>query len=83
MLPTKTFLQNNLNPTTMLDITTSQPVKDLIYACQSFIHYYDEYESEQTWEALKRETDFLNRIRELVPACLDWIKQDRSNIDCE
>lgn len=67
----------------MIDCTTPEPIKSLVYACQAMLHWHDEYESEQEWTALKNESIFLNRIRELVPPCIELLKHNPSPIDCE
>lgn len=67
----------------MIDITTPQPIKDLVYCCQSLLYWHDEYASEMEWTALRRENDFLERIRDLTPMCLDLIKNDVGILDCE
>lgn len=67
----------------MINTTHPQPLKDLVFACQSMLFWHDEYKSELTWSALKNETDFIGRIRELVPQCLEIVKNDSLIIDCE
>lgn len=67
----------------MIDCTTHEPIKSLVYACQSLLHWHDEYVSEQEWTALKNEATFLERIRELVPPCIELLKHNPSPIDCE
>lgn len=67
----------------MIDCTTPEPIKSLVYACQAMLHWHDEYESEQEWIALKNESTFLERIRELVPPCIELLKHNPSPIDCE
>lgn len=67
----------------MIDCTTPEPIKDLVYACQAMLHWHDDYKTEQEWAALQEETKFRERIRELVPECLKLLKNDPSPIDCE
>lgn len=67
----------------MIDCTTPEPIKSLVYACQSMLHWHDEYESEQEWTALKNESTFLERIRELVPQCIELLQHNPTPIDCE
>ena len=67
----------------MIDCNTPEPLKSLVYACQSMLHWHDEYESEQEWTALKNETTFLERIRELVPQCIELLQHNPTPIDCE
>lgn len=67
----------------MIDYTTPEPIKSLVYACQAMLHWHNEYESEQEWTALKNESTFLERIRELVPLCIELLKHNPSPIDCE
>ena len=67
----------------MIDCTTPEPIKSLVYACQSMLHWHDEYESEQEWTALKNETSFVERIRELVPQCIELLQHNPTPIDCE
>ena len=67
----------------MLNTQHPQPLKDLVYCCQSFLHWHDEYDSEQEWSALQNEANFRERMRELLPQCLELIKNDVQLIDCE
>lgn len=67
----------------MIDCNTPEPIKSLVYACQSMLYWHDEYKSEQEWTALKNETTFLERIRELVPPCLELLMHNPSTLDCE
>lgn len=67
----------------MIDYNTPEPIKSLVYACQSMIHWHVEYESEQEWTALKNETTFFERIRELVPQCIELLQHNPTPIDCE
>ena len=67
----------------MLNTSHPQPLKDLVYACQSLIKWHDEYTSEMEWTALSKENSFRERIRNLLPICLDIIKNDALLIDCE
>lgn len=67
----------------MLDTTTPQPIKDLVYCCQSLLYWHDEYTTEGEWTALHKEAKFLDRIRELVPMCLDLMQNDIAILDCE
>lgn len=67
----------------MLNTTHPQPLKDLVYCCQSLLHWHDEYQNEHEYTALKNEGNFLQRIRELTPQCLEIIRNDVEIIDCE
>ena len=67
----------------MIDCKTPEPIKSLVYCCQSYLFWYDEYESEEYWTALQNQTNFLNRIRALVPQCLSLIGHDIECLDCE
>ena len=67
----------------MIDCTTPEPIKSLVYACQAMLHWHDEYESEQEWTALKNETTYFERIRELVPPCIELLNHNPSPMDCE
>lgn len=67
----------------MLNTTHPQPLKDMVYACQAYLRWHDDYETTQQWEALHNEVNFLNRMRDLLPLCLDIIKNDALLIDCE
>lgn len=67
----------------MLDTTTPQPLKDLAYCCQSLLYWHDEYQTEGEWTALHKQAQFFERIRELVPICLDLIKNNPEPLDCE
>ena len=67
----------------MLNTSHPQPIKDIVYACQSLLHWHDEFCDTQLWEAGKNEAMFFERIRELVPQCLDLLKNDVSLLDCE
>lgn len=67
----------------MINTDHPQPLKDLVFACQSFLYWRDEYYSEQEWTAMKKANDFIARIRDLVPQCIDIIKNDAVYLDCE
>ena len=67
----------------MIDCVTPEPIKDLVYACQAMLHWRDEYITEQEWTALQKETTFRERIRELVPQCLELLRHNPAPLDCE
>lgn len=67
----------------MINTDHPQPLKDLVFACQSYLHWRDEYDSEHEWTAMKNATDFLERIRQLVPQCIEIVKHDAVYLDCE
>lgn len=67
----------------MIDCETPEPFKDLVYNCQAFLHWSDEYRCEGYWEALQKENTFRERIRELVPQCLELLKHNPAPLDCE
>lgn len=67
----------------MIDCLTPEPIKDLVYACQAMMHWHDEYYSEHEWTALNNENTFRERIRELVPQCLEILRNNPTLIDCE
>lgn len=67
----------------MIDCMTPEPIKSLVYACQAMLHWHDEYDTEQEWTALQKETTFRERIRELVPQCIELLKHNPSPLDCE
>lgn len=67
----------------MIDCTTPEPIKDLVYACQAMLFWHDEYDSEQEWTALKKSVEFRERIRALVPQCLELLKHNPAPLDCE
>lgn len=67
----------------MIDYVTPIPFKDLVHACQAMMHWHDEYAAEQTWVALKNETNFRERIRELVPQCIELLKHYPLQVDSE
>lgn len=67
----------------MIDCETPEPIKSLVFACQAMIHWHDEYASEQYWDALSKENTFRERIRDLLPSCLDLIRNYPEQIDCE
>ena len=67
----------------MIDCVTPEPIKSLVYACQAMLHWHDEYDTEQEWTALQKETSFRERIRELVPQCIELLKHIPSPLDCE
>lgn len=67
----------------MIDCVTPEPIKSLVYACQAMLHWYDEYNTEHEWTALQQETTFRERIRELVPQCIELLKHNPSPLDCE
>lgn len=67
----------------MIDYVTPEPIKDLIYACQSMLHWHNEYTAEGEWSALSKENTFRERIRALVPLCIELLKHNPSPIDSE
>lgn len=67
----------------MIDCVTPEPIKSLVYACQAMLHWHDEYNTEQEWTALQKETSFRERIRELVPQCIELLKHYPLQIDSE
>ena len=67
----------------MIDCVTPEPIKSLVYACQAMLHWHDEYVAEQEWTALQKETSFRERIRELVPQCIELLKYNPTPLDCE
>lgn len=67
----------------MIDCTTPEPIKSLVYACQSMLYWHDEYDSEGEWTALNKENTFRNRVRELLPQCLEILRHNPAPIDSE
>lgn len=67
----------------MIDCVTPEPIKSLVYACQAMLHWHDEYDTEQEWTALSKENTFRERIRELVPQCLELLRHNPTPLDCE
>lgn len=67
----------------MIDCTTPEPIKSLVYACQAMLHWHDEYDTEGEWTALNKEVNFRERIRELVPQCLELLSHNPTPLDCE
>jgi hypothetical protein len=67
----------------MIDYSTPEPIKDLVFACQAFLFWFDEYKTEGEWNALNKENTFRERIRELVPECLNLIRHDAQLLECE
>ena len=58
------------------DAVSTQLVKDLIYNLQSYLYYYDCYAAEQEWTYLRDVNRFEQRLRDLLPRALEWVKQD-------
>ena len=67
----------------MIDCTTPEPLKSLVYACQAMLHWHDEYDTEHEWTASSKENTFRERIRELVPQCLEILKHNPAPLDCK
>lgn len=67
----------------MIDCVTPEPIKSLVYACQAMLHWHDEYDTEHEWTALQQETSFRERIRELVPQCIELLKHNPAPIASE
>ena len=65
----------------MIDCVTPEPIKSLVYACQAMLYWHDEYATEQEWLALTKENGFRERIRELVPQCIELLKHNPSPLD--
>lgn len=51
-----------------------QLFKDIIFNLQSFLHWSELYHSEGEWTYLKKETDFYNRLLELNPKAVKWLR---------
>ena len=67
----------------MIECVTPEPIKSLVYACQSLLFWHDEYDTEHEWTALNNESNFRERIRELVPQCLELLRHNPTPLDCE
>lgn len=67
----------------MIDTTHPQPLKDMVYGVQAYLHWSEVYQNTQEWEALRNKTNFECRLRELLPQCLAIIKQEPLVIDSE
>ena len=67
----------------MIDCETPEPIKDLVYNCQAFLYWSDEYKCEGYWDALQKQNTFLERIRELVPQCIRLLGHTPAPLDCE
>ena len=67
----------------MLNCTLPNELKRLVYACNAFLYWFDEFDTEGEYTALTNETDAINRIRQLVPKCLSLITNDAVELDCE
>ena len=44
----------------------------LVYAVRNLLFWYDEYQSEGEWTALKNESTWRERVRELLPDAIQW-----------
>ena len=64
------------------DEISTQLVKDLIYNLQSYLYWYDLYTTEQQWTDLKTMSTFEQRLRELLPRALEWVKQEDGCSKC-
>lgn len=51
-------------------------LKDLLYNLQSFLHWHDEYLSSGEWQANKNQNSHLDRVSELLPPVMDYIKHN-------
>lgn len=60
----------------MLAVSTPQPLKDIVYAVQSYLYWSQLYAEDGLWESMKNAKDFKERMSSLLPQCLDLIKQD-------
>lgn len=67
----------------MIDCVTPEPLKSLVYACQAMLYWHDEYVYEGQWTTLNNEVKFRERIRELVPQCLELLSHNPAPLDCE
>ena len=52
-----------------------QQLKDLVFNTQSYLHWYDEYNTEGYWECIKKMNNHLERIRELLPVVTVWLRE--------
>ena len=62
--------------------TSSQIIKDLVFCLQSYLYWFDVYESEGEWSALQKETEFRQRLEVLLPKALTIFKHDDFDTDC-
>lgn len=49
-----------------------QSVITLVYAVRNLLFWYDEYQSESEWTALKNVGTWRERVRELLPDAIQW-----------
>lgn len=56
------------------DIQTS--LKDLLYNLQAFLHWREEFLNTGEWQANKNQNSHLNRVSELLPSIMDYIKHN-------
>lgn len=51
-----------------------QLFKDIIFNLQSYLYWSELYHTEGEWTYLKKETDFYNRLLELNPQAVEWLR---------
>lgn len=57
-------------------------VKDIVYNLQAYLHWFDEFNSENEWTASKNADTFLQRLRELLPQALEMLKTEDFDYRC-
>ena len=52
-----------------------QLFKDIIFSLQSYLYWSELYHTVGVWTYLKKETDFYNRLLELNPQAVEWLRE--------
>ena len=59
-----------------------QILKDLVFNLQSYIHWNNEYKTEQEYSALSNAVNFYKRLEELLPEALKIVRNDSFDDNC-
>ena len=58
-----------------MDPAMQQVFKDIVFNLQSYIYWFEQYHSEGEWTYLKNQTNHYNRLVELVPQAVEWLRE--------
>lgn len=53
---------------------TQQLFKDIIFNLQAFLYWREQYQLDNQWSNQKNATEHLNRLKELNPQAVEWLR---------
>ena len=62
-----------------MPIETQQLIKDILFCLQSYIYWYDEFQSEETWSAQNNATHFYLRLSERLPMAIEYFRKNHTD----